>query len=217
MSDSFANPWTVAHQTPLSMGFPRWEQWSGLQFPPPGNPSHPGIEPVHWHVSFYHWATKEAQTKILRFTNYERLIFFVICHFFLLKFYHVLLLLIFPLCIHIMAVFLRSLFPQLKWGNSCEFMSGNCFSRIYALFWCARQWLTCTNITCWESCLWKELVWSTSSCTFWKKGILNVLGRWYALKWVIRPIAMDGYTLSRWKLCTLSVFAYLFVSCYEFI
>ena len=114
MSDSFANPWTVAHQTPLSMGFPRWEQWSGLQFPPPGNPSHPGIEPVYWQVSFYHWATKEAQTKILRFTNYERLIFFVICHFFLLKFYHVLLLLIFPLCIHIMAVFKIS---SLSWSE----------------------------------------------------------------------------------------------------
>ena len=108
-----------------------------LQFPPPGDPSLLGIEPVHWQVSFYHWATKEAQTKILRFINYERLIFFVICHFFLLKFYHVLLLLIFPLCIHIMAVFLRSLFPQLKWGNSCEFMSGNClFQNLCVILMC---------------------------------------------------------------------------------
>ena len=32
----FATPWTVAHQTPLSMGFSRQEYWSGLQFPPPG-------------------------------------------------------------------------------------------------------------------------------------------------------------------------------------
>ena len=30
MSDSFAVPWTVAHQAPLSMGFPRQEYWSGL-------------------------------------------------------------------------------------------------------------------------------------------------------------------------------------------
>ena len=28
MSDS-ATPWTVAHQAPLSMGFSRWEYWSG--------------------------------------------------------------------------------------------------------------------------------------------------------------------------------------------
>ena len=30
MSDSFAVPWTVAYQAPLSMGFPRQEYWSGL-------------------------------------------------------------------------------------------------------------------------------------------------------------------------------------------
>ena len=28
-------PWTVAHQTPLSMGFSRQEYWSGLPFPSP--------------------------------------------------------------------------------------------------------------------------------------------------------------------------------------
>ena len=26
----FAIPWTVAHQAPLSMGFPRQEYWSGV-------------------------------------------------------------------------------------------------------------------------------------------------------------------------------------------
>ena len=31
----FANPWTVAHQAPLSMGFARQEYWSGLPFPSP--------------------------------------------------------------------------------------------------------------------------------------------------------------------------------------
>ena len=25
----FATPWTIAHQAPLSMGFPRQEHWSG--------------------------------------------------------------------------------------------------------------------------------------------------------------------------------------------
>ena len=29
-------PWTIAHQAPLSLGFPRQEYWSGLPFPSPG-------------------------------------------------------------------------------------------------------------------------------------------------------------------------------------
>ena len=36
--------WTAAHQTPLSMGFPRQEYWSGLPFPLRGL-SEPGIKP----------------------------------------------------------------------------------------------------------------------------------------------------------------------------
>ena len=40
----FATPWAVAHQTPLSMGFPRQEHWSGLLFPPPGDFPDSGIE-----------------------------------------------------------------------------------------------------------------------------------------------------------------------------
>ena len=41
----FVIPWTVAHQAPLSMGFFRQEQWSGLPFPSPGDLPDPGIEP----------------------------------------------------------------------------------------------------------------------------------------------------------------------------
>ena len=37
-------PWTVAHQTPLSLGFPRQEYWSGLPFLSPGDLPNPGIE-----------------------------------------------------------------------------------------------------------------------------------------------------------------------------
>ena len=33
----FANPWTVAHQAPLSMERSRKEYWNGLPCPPPGN------------------------------------------------------------------------------------------------------------------------------------------------------------------------------------
>ena len=39
-------PWTVAHQAPLSMGFPRQEYWSGLPFPPSGDLPDPGIKPA---------------------------------------------------------------------------------------------------------------------------------------------------------------------------
>ena len=37
---------TVAHQAPLSMGFPKQEYWSGLPLPPPGDLSDPGIKPT---------------------------------------------------------------------------------------------------------------------------------------------------------------------------
>ena len=36
----------VAHQAPLSMGFPRQGYWSELPFPAPGDLPDPGIEPV---------------------------------------------------------------------------------------------------------------------------------------------------------------------------
>ena len=42
----FVTPWTVAHQVPLSLEFPRQEYWSGLPFPPPGDLSNPGIKPM---------------------------------------------------------------------------------------------------------------------------------------------------------------------------
>ena len=38
--------WTVAHQAPLSMQFPRQEYWSGLPFPSPGDLLEPGIKPT---------------------------------------------------------------------------------------------------------------------------------------------------------------------------
>ena len=42
----FATPWTVAHQAPPSIGFPRQEYWSGFPFPSPGDLPNPEIEPV---------------------------------------------------------------------------------------------------------------------------------------------------------------------------
>ena len=46
VSNSFATPWTVAHQAPLSMEFSRQEDWRGLSFPSPGDLSNPGTEPA---------------------------------------------------------------------------------------------------------------------------------------------------------------------------
>ena len=57
----FVTPWTLAHQAPLSMGFPRQEYWSGLLFPPPGGSSWPrdGTSCVSCigRRILYHWET----------------------------------------------------------------------------------------------------------------------------------------------------------------
>ena len=63
----FATPWTVAHQTPLSMKFSRQEYWSRLPFPTPGDLPNPGIEPASLWVScigswfLYHCTTWEVK------------------------------------------------------------------------------------------------------------------------------------------------------------
>ena len=49
LSSTFATPWTVAHQVPLSMGLFRQEYWSGLPFPPPG-----GLQPRDGNCHFPH-------------------------------------------------------------------------------------------------------------------------------------------------------------------
>ena len=54
----FVTPWTVAHQAPLSMGFPRQEYWSGLPFPLQGIFLAQGLNPhllclLHWQVDFF--------------------------------------------------------------------------------------------------------------------------------------------------------------------
>ena len=42
---TFATPWTIALQVPMSMGFSRQEYWSGFPFPSAGHLPNPGIEP----------------------------------------------------------------------------------------------------------------------------------------------------------------------------
>ena len=46
MSNSLVTPWTRACQTPLSIGFPSPEYWSGLPFPSLEDLPDPGIKPV---------------------------------------------------------------------------------------------------------------------------------------------------------------------------
>ena len=41
----FVTVWTLVCQAPLSMGFSRWDYWSGLLCPPPGDLPNPGMEP----------------------------------------------------------------------------------------------------------------------------------------------------------------------------
>ena len=53
MPNSFATPWTVARQAPLSMGFSRQEYWSGLHFLLQGIFPTQGLNPcllclLHW-------------------------------------------------------------------------------------------------------------------------------------------------------------------------
>ena len=46
LCDSLSIPWTVAHQAPQSMGFPRHKYWSGFHFFLQGNLPDSGIEPT---------------------------------------------------------------------------------------------------------------------------------------------------------------------------
>ena len=38
-------PWTVTHQAPLPMEFPRQEYWNGYSFSSPGDLPNPGLKP----------------------------------------------------------------------------------------------------------------------------------------------------------------------------
>ena len=66
VSDSFATPWTIAPQAPLSMEFSRLEVGGRLPYPPPGDLFNPGIKPGSHYVFciskciLYHWAIQEA-------------------------------------------------------------------------------------------------------------------------------------------------------------
>ena len=78
----FANPWTVALQAPLSMGFSRQEYWNGLPFPSPGDFPDPQIELVSpeshalTDVSFtteplFHWMQTSWQQRLLDYIMFS--------------------------------------------------------------------------------------------------------------------------------------------------
>ena len=46
VSNSIVTPWAIAHQGPLSIGFPRQEYWSVLPLSSPGDLPDPGIKPM---------------------------------------------------------------------------------------------------------------------------------------------------------------------------
>ena len=76
-------PWTVAHQAPLSLEFPRQEYWSGLPFPPSGDLPNPGSNPhlvclLHWQVVLYHCAACEAQC-LVQYSPVELSVMMEIC------------------------------------------------------------------------------------------------------------------------------------------
>ena len=58
---SFATPWTVARQAPLSTGLPRQEYWSGLPIAAPGDLSDPGIEPTSPALAGRYFATEPPE------------------------------------------------------------------------------------------------------------------------------------------------------------
>ena len=73
--DSFATSWTVAHQAPPSMGFPKQEYWSGLPFPSPGDLPNSRITSMYpaWqvdsrplsHQGSFHYNTTTLTGKVL--------------------------------------------------------------------------------------------------------------------------------------------------------
>ena len=58
---------TFSYWTPLSMGYPRQEHWSGLPFPSPGDVSDSGLNPclLHWQTDsllMSHWGSLGGYT-----------------------------------------------------------------------------------------------------------------------------------------------------------
>ena len=64
-------PWTVAHQAPLSMGFPRQEYWNGLPFPSLGDLSSPGIKPMSPAVAGRFFTTEQPGNPTVQYKGFQ--------------------------------------------------------------------------------------------------------------------------------------------------
>ena len=81
MSDSFATPWNITHQAPLSLGFSRQEYWSGFLFPSPGDLPNPGIEPMSPTLAGRFFTTERPRklpNSVSTSVNFQH-IFFLLC------------------------------------------------------------------------------------------------------------------------------------------
>ena len=79
MSNSFVTPWAIAHQAPLSMGFPRQEYWSALPFPSPGDLPGPGIKSVSPAFRVALCLTEPPGNFVLQSLSYFTIDFFFFC------------------------------------------------------------------------------------------------------------------------------------------
>ena len=80
---TLVTPGTVARHDPLSTGFPRQDNWTGLPFPSPGDLPDPGIEPISpAQQILYRWAAECIQNhwmvhlKMVRMVNFMLGVFY---------------------------------------------------------------------------------------------------------------------------------------------
>ena len=77
----FCNLWTVAHQAPLSMGFPRQEYWSGLLFPSLGGSPPPRNQTSIFCVTGRFFITKPPVKSNIEILSSYKYIGFFFCLF----------------------------------------------------------------------------------------------------------------------------------------
>ena len=77
----FCNPWTVAHQDPLSMGFPRQESWTGLPFPSLGDLPHSGIKLASSGLQADSLSLSHQWSPILKYYPVINILDFFVCLF----------------------------------------------------------------------------------------------------------------------------------------
>ena len=68
----FATPWTVVHQAPLSMRFPKQEQWNGWPFPPLEDLPDPGIEPAAPELAVGFFTAEPTEKPITKYKRQEQ-------------------------------------------------------------------------------------------------------------------------------------------------